>query len=185
MTTAVVLGLTLAFEPKENGLMVRPPRDPSRPIITGVLTMRIVLVGVILLAGSFGLFEYELALGSSEPVARTVAVAVFVVVLGFYLLNARSLTYSIFEIGVFSNPMIWLGIGTMAILQALYTYLPVMNSLLGSAPIDAAQWGRVFLVGFAAFFIIGFQKRVHRRMSPSPGLRSPTAAIDPEKGVIP
>lgn len=97
--------------------------------------------------------------------------AVFVVVLGFSLLNARSLTYSIFEIGVFSNPMIWLGIGTMAILQALYTYLPVMNSLFGSAPIDAAQWGRVFLVGFAAFFIIGFQKRVHRRMSPSPGLR--------------
>jgi hypothetical protein len=118
----------------------------------------------------FGLFEYELALGSSEAVARTVAVAVFVVVLGFYLLNARSLTYSIFEIGVFSNPMIWLGIGTMAILQALYTYLPVMNSLFDSAPIDAAQWGRVFLVGFAAFLIIGLQKWVRQRMSPSPDL---------------
>jgi Ca2+-transporting ATPase len=170
MTTAVVLGLTLAFEPKEDGLMVRPPRDPSRPIITGVLTMRIVLVGVILLAGAFGLFEYELALGSSELVARTVAVAVFVVVLGFYLLNARSLTHSVLEIGVFSNPMIWLGIGTMAILQALYTYLPLMNNLFDSAPIDAAQWGRVFLVGFAAFLIIGLQKWVRQRMSPSPDL---------------
>lgn len=78
----------------------------DRFLITGVLMMRIVLVGVLLLAGSFGLFEYELALGSGEPVARTVAVAVFVAVVSFYLLNARSFTSSMFNIGVFSNPAI-------------------------------------------------------------------------------
>ena len=31
MTTAVALGLMLAFEPKEPGIMARPPRDPRRP----------------------------------------------------------------------------------------------------------------------------------------------------------
>lgn len=168
MTTAVVLGLALAFEPKEAGIMLRPPRDPDQPIITGTLMIRIVLVGIILLAGAFGLFEYELALGSTEPAARTVAVAVFVVVLSFYLLNARSLTASMFKIGVFSNPMIWLGIGLMALLQLLYTYLPLMNRLFESTPITAVQWGRVFAVGFAAFFIVGFEKWIRRRMSPQP-----------------
>ena len=167
MTTAVVLGLTLAFEPRESGIMFRPPRDPDKPIITGTLLMRIVLVGMILLAGAFGLFEYELALGSSESVARTVAVAVFVVVLGFYLLNSRSLTLSMFRIGVFSNPMIWVGIGIMAALQLLYTYLPLMNTLFDSAPISAAQWGRVFVVGFAAYLIVGLEKWVRRSMSRS------------------
>jgi cation-transporting ATPase F len=34
MTTAVFLGITLAFEPKEQNLMGRPPRDPHRPILT-------------------------------------------------------------------------------------------------------------------------------------------------------
>lgn len=119
---------------------------------------------MILLAGAFGLFEYELLLGASEPVARTVAVAVFVVVLAFYLLNSRSLIWSIFRIGVFSNPMIWVGIGIMAVLQLLFTYLPVMNQLFESAPMSAAQWGRVFIVGFAAYAIVGFEKWIRRQM---------------------
>ena len=37
MTTAVLLGLTLAFEPKEPGIMKRPPRDPTTPILSRTL----------------------------------------------------------------------------------------------------------------------------------------------------
>ncbi len=36
MTTAVVLRLTLAFEPKEPGIMTRRPRDPQSPILTRI-----------------------------------------------------------------------------------------------------------------------------------------------------
>ncbi|MDK1019284.1 MAG: HAD-IC family P-type ATPase [Actinomycetota bacterium] len=168
MTTAVVLGLTLAFEPKEDGIMIRPPRDPDRPIITATLLARIALVGTLLLAGAFGLFTYEMSLGSGEAAARTVAVGVFVVVQSFYLLNSRSFTSSMFRIGVFSNPAIWLGLGTMAILQALYTYLPIMNNLFGSTPIDATQWGRIFLVGFAVYLIIGVEKWMRQHFAKAP-----------------
>ncbi len=35
MTTAVLLGLMLAFEPKEPGIMQRPPRTPLRPFLPG------------------------------------------------------------------------------------------------------------------------------------------------------
>ena len=48
MTTAVALGLMLAFEPKEPGIMQRPPRDPQRPLLTGELVWRILLVGALL-----------------------------------------------------------------------------------------------------------------------------------------
>ena len=34
MTTAVALGLMLAFEPKEAGIMTRPPRDPHAPLLS-------------------------------------------------------------------------------------------------------------------------------------------------------
>jgi cation-transporting P-type ATPase F len=34
MTTALFLGTTLVFEPKEPNLMRRPPRDPKQPILT-------------------------------------------------------------------------------------------------------------------------------------------------------
>ena len=45
MTTAVLLGLALAFEPREPGIMRRPPRRPDAPILTGELVFRIALVG--------------------------------------------------------------------------------------------------------------------------------------------
>jgi cation-transporting ATPase F len=35
MTTAVFLGLTMAFEPKVAGIMHRPPRPPDRPLLDG------------------------------------------------------------------------------------------------------------------------------------------------------
>ncbi|MDQ5916084.1 MAG: cation-transporting P-type ATPase, partial [Pseudomonadota bacterium] len=41
MTTAVLLGLMLSFEPVEKGLMRRPPRPPSAPILDRPLIARI------------------------------------------------------------------------------------------------------------------------------------------------
>ena len=38
MTTALLLGLMLAFEPKEKDLMLRPPRDPQSPILSRALS---------------------------------------------------------------------------------------------------------------------------------------------------
>jgi cation-transporting ATPase F len=51
MTTAVFLGLMLAFEPIEHGVMRRSPRPPGTPILDAALVWRIVLVSVLLLAG--------------------------------------------------------------------------------------------------------------------------------------
>ena len=57
MTTALLLGLMLVFEPKEHDLMQRPPRDPKEQILTFPLFMRTGLVTLIILAGAFGLFS--------------------------------------------------------------------------------------------------------------------------------
>ncbi len=67
MTTAVLLGLPLAFEPVEGNVMRRPPRPPSAPILDRVLVERIVLVGMLMLAGSFGLFLLALERGARSP----------------------------------------------------------------------------------------------------------------------
>lgn len=100
MTAAVFLGLTLAFEPREPGLMSRPPRAPSMPILKGELIFRIFLVGIMLLTGSFGLFEWVLHHGASVEQARTIAINVFAVGESFYLLNCRSLRLSMFRLGL-------------------------------------------------------------------------------------
>jgi cation-transporting P-type ATPase F len=163
MTTAVLLGLMLAFEPKEPGIMARSPRDPKTPILTGMLIWRLFIVALLLLAGAFGLYEWELWRGATVPEARTVAVNVFVLVELFYLFNCRSLTQSMFGLGFFSNPLLFGGVTIMSILQVLFTYLPAMNLMFHSAPIGFEAWGRILAVSVIVSFVVGVEKRLRRR----------------------
>jgi len=176
MTTAVFLGLTLAFEPKEPGLMTRPPRIPGSPILTGELVMRIALVGLMLLIGAFGLFEWALRQGASEGEARTIAVTVFAVGQSFYLLNCRSLRWSMFRLGLMSNPWIWVGIATMMLAQLAFIYLPVMNQLFHTAPMDAGYWLPILAIGLVIYLVMGLEKTLRRR---GKGRRLPTATEVP------
>jgi Ca2+-transporting ATPase len=162
MTTAVLLGLMLAFEPKEPGIMLRPPRDTQAAILTGPLVFRIFLVGGLLLAGSFGLFEWELLHGESDAAARTVAVNVFVFGELFYLFNCRSLTYSMFALGIFSNGWLLVGVGGMTVLQLLFTYVPTMNHVFGSAPIGLTEWCLILGVSLTIYLVVGAEKWFRR-----------------------
>ena len=93
----------------------------------------------MLVAGSWWLFEWELANGASLAEARTAALNLFVVVEAFYLFSCRSLTRSAWRIGLFSNRWIILGVTVQAIGQLAITYLPAMNTVFGTAPIGAGR----------------------------------------------
>ncbi len=164
MTAAVFLGLTLAFEPREPGLMNKPPRSPSIPILKGELIFRIFLVGFMLLGGSFGLFELALHNGASLDEARTIAVNVFAVGESFYLLNSRSLRFSIFKLGLFSNMWIWGGITAMITSSMALTYLPIMNQMFHTAPIGLSDWLHIFAVGFTIYIVISIEKMIRQRL---------------------
>ena len=163
MTTVLLLGLMLVFEPRELDLMQRPPRGPKTPIMTFPMIMRIGLVSAMMLAGAFGLFVWEQAAHSASVVeARTIAVNVIVMVLVFYLLNCRSLTRSMFAVGVFSNWWIIAGIATMIAAQLLFTYAPVMNHLFQTAPISGQAWLHILAVALVAYAAVGVEKWIWR-----------------------
>ncbi len=162
MTTAVLLGLMLAFEPKEDGIMLRPPRDPRKPLLTGALVVRILLVSVLLVGGAWWLFEWERGNGASFAEARTAALNLFVVVEAFYLFSCRSLAGSMWHVGVFSNRWIIGGVALQAIGQLVITYLPVMNDAFRTAPIGASVWLRIFALAAAASLVVAIDKRARR-----------------------
>jgi cation-transporting ATPase F len=167
MTTAVALGLMLAFEPKEHDIMRRPPRPPNAQIITGPLVLRIVAVGALMLVGSFGLFTAALDAGATAPEARTLAVNAFIAMEIGYLFNCRSLHSSVWAVGWFSNRWIWVGIGAMLLLQVTFTYLPAMNSIFGSAPLAISAWWPVIALGLVTNLVIGAVKWIENQREPS------------------
>ena len=165
LTTAILLGLMLVFEPPEADIMKRPPRDQKTPIFDFAMFMRTGLVSMIMLAGSYWVFFYEQNAGSTIAVCRTAVVNTVVAVASAYLINCRSLRRSIFSIGWFSNPRLWLGIGLTGVLQLVFTYAPLMNRYLHTAPLDATVWLRILGVAVAALVVVEVEKKM-RMTSP-------------------
>jgi Ca2+-transporting ATPase len=165
MSTALALGMMLVFEPKEPDIMRRKPRSPGAPILTSVLIQRVALVSGLILVGVFGLFVWEQSIGASIEESRTVAVNTVIMIELFYLFNSRSLSKSMFHVGVFSNKWVIVGVTVMIGLQVAYTYAPPMNALFKSAPISLEAWGRIIAFAFLTYVIVEVEKWVRRRIS--------------------
>ncbi|MCX8085297.1 MAG: HAD-IC family P-type ATPase [Rhodocyclaceae bacterium] len=163
MTTAILLGLPLAFEPKEHDVMRRPPRPPAAPILDAVLIERVLMVGFLMLTAAFGLFQLALERGATLPEARSIAVNVFVMIETAFLFNCRSLSQPLWRISPFSNPWVWAGAGSMLLLQLAFTYLPPFQRVFGTAAIGLAAWGEIVAAALAALVVMEIEKSFLRR----------------------
>jgi len=163
MITAVTLGLALAFEPAERGIMERPPRPPDAPILSAFFVWRIVFVSLLLLAGTYGLFEWELFNGASLETARTVAVNALVAGEIVYLINCRRIYEQswTFE-GIFGSWPVLVAISLVAVFQILFTYLPVMQTLFQTDPIGLDSWSRIIVVAVGIFLVVEIEKWLGR-----------------------
>lgn len=165
MVTAVTLALSLAFEPPEQHVMQRPPRDAHEPILTAYLAWRVAFVSVILMSGTFGLFLWETGHSVSIEHARTVAVNTLVMFEIFYLFNSRYITASIFNrAGLTGNRYVLIAIGVLIIFQLGFTYLAPMQSLFGTTAIDFNTWLCILFVSSSVLFLVELEKYVVRHM---------------------
>ena len=167
LVAAVALALPLAFEAKEPDIMNRPPRDPGAPVLSRFVIARTFIVATIMTAGAISLFLYELhAAGGGTGAlanAQTMAVTTVIMFQIFYMLNCRSLRDSMLAIGVFSNKVVFIGIGTVLALQAIFIYAPFMQAIFGSAPLSANDILTSIAVGAVILPVISFEKWLRGR----------------------
>jgi magnesium-transporting ATPase (P-type) len=180
MVTAVTLALALAFEPPEAAVMQRPPRDPKAPLMDGFLIWRTAFVTTLLVVVTLGMFLHMGQTGASLAEARTAAVNTLVAGSIFYLLNSRFLLAPAWGLrGLIGNRVVWLVIGVLTLLQLLYTHLPIMQLLFGSANLDTPTWLLIIASGALVFVLVEVEKAFARwlldkRQSP-PGGASPSS----------
>jgi len=182
LVASVTLSIPLAFEVLEPNAMRRLPRSPDEPVFSGFIVTRLIVVGFLMAAGACGLFlwEYYRIVGP-EPVtsarhalalaeAQTLCVTSITFTQIFYLLNCRSLHFSLFTQGFFSNPAIFIGIGILIVLQACFIYLPPLQTLFNSAPLDGRGWMFAMAVGATVLPVISFDKWVRNRRKNTAGI---------------
>ncbi|HSN47989.1 MAG TPA: cation transporting ATPase C-terminal domain-containing protein, partial [Flavobacterium sp.] len=171
LITAVALSLPLALEAMEPDVMNRLPRKPNKPILSPLIIFRMVLVSIVMASGTIGLFLWEYNIEMSRGLAQslaiseaqTMAVTAMVLFQVFYLIDCRSLNFSVNKIGLFSNPSIYIGIAAVLIVHIAFVYFPFMNRWFYSSPLKAEAWGVSAVVAFSIFIIISIEKWVRRK----------------------
>ncbi|MEZ4599241.1 MAG: cation-transporting P-type ATPase [Syntrophotaleaceae bacterium] len=163
MVSAVTLGLALAFEPPESEVMRRPPRDPQEALLTPFMIWRIGFTSLIMVIGTFGLFLWDTIHGAPLEIARTTAVNTLIFFQIFYLLNARYMKASVLNLkGITGNRYVLGSIALILILQVLFTYVPIMQRLFGTAAIPAEEWLRLIAFTFSIFILVELEKLLFR-----------------------
>ena len=146
MINSITMTVPLAFEPKTYGTMQQSPLDPSRPLLTRQLLLRIIAVSLFNWILIFGMFEWAKSTTGDLAVARTMAIQSLVAARVIYLLSISHLGTNLVsyfrgsanEIG--KAPILIMGIATAAILQIIFSQWGVMNVLFETAPLTVSQW---------------------------------------------
>ncbi len=161
MVTAVTLAMALAFEPSESDIMKRPPRPVNSSLLDRYFITRIIYVSALIGLGTFGMFTLTRSWGYSLERAQTMAVNTLVMFEVFYLFNTRFIVRPVLSWkGFFGSPLILGAAGVVIAAQFLYTYLPPMQWLFGSAALSAQDWLWCVWPGFVLLFLVELEKKV-------------------------
>ncbi|HET6604213.1 MAG TPA: HAD-IC family P-type ATPase [Xanthomonadaceae bacterium] len=159
MVTAVALGLTLAFEPTEPGVMRRPPRPAGESLLQARLLWRIGFVSVLFVTAIFSMFHWAQVRQLPIEAARTMVVNTLVVLEIFYLFSVRyvhgaSITWR----GVLGTPAVLLGVATVTALQFAFTYVPIMQTLFGTRGLSFTDGIAIVGCGVAMLLVVEAEK---------------------------
>ncbi|MEM9908241.1 MAG: cation-transporting P-type ATPase [Cyanobacteria bacterium P01_D01_bin.44] len=146
MINSLTMTVPLAFEPKSNGLMEQPPRNPKEPLITRKLLQRILTVSLFNWILIFGIFEWTKVATGDIAVARTMAIQSLVAARIVYLLSISQLGKSLLSYmgrrstSITHAPILIVGIVGAVALQIVFSQWSVMNTLFDTAPLTWNQW---------------------------------------------
>ncbi len=146
MINSITMTVPLAFEPKSQGIMKQPARNPNEPLLTRKLLMRILAVSLFNWILIFGMFEWAKSTTGDIAVARTMAIQSLVAARVIYLIGISQLGISLVNYlkrratSITKAPTLIMGIVTAAFLQIIFSQWGVMNTLFETAPLTWNQW---------------------------------------------
>ncbi|HEX7719894.1 MAG TPA: cation-transporting P-type ATPase [Woeseiaceae bacterium] len=165
MITGVALGLTLAFEPSEPGTMRRSPRPANQPILRAHLLWRIGFVSLIFVIGAFGMFYWSQGRGLPIETSRTLVVNTLVTLQIFYLFSVRYVHGSSLTLrGVMGTRAVLIGVTVVVAAQLVFTYVPFMQKIFDSRPVEFIDGLVVLAVGFVLLIVVEVEKRLDRAL---------------------
>jgi Ca2+-transporting ATPase len=146
--------LALGVDPPSPGIMERPPRDPNENILNREMMSDIIIVGIIITAGT--LFIFSINLPSGLVMAQTAA---FTTLVMFEMVRVQSVRMK-YRLGIFSNKKLLLAMGVSILLQLMVIYIPPLQSAMGTVALGPADWAEIISVSLLVLVVMEIKRRV-------------------------
>ena len=144
LVTEGVITINLIMDPAEGDEMKRPPIPTDEPLIDRGMLRRLLVMTPAIVAATLGWFVVRSEAGVAAEVARSEAFTLLAVCEWFNVLSCRSERHSAFSKSLFRNRWLIGGLLVGNLLQVAVIYLPPMNRIFHTVPLE---WGAVLAIG--------------------------------------
>lgn len=169
LVTDGATALTLGLEPAEKDVMRRPPRKANEPIVDRRRFRAILFYGGYIGLAGFALFLWRLpgdwsaATEAEIMAAQTLAFTAIVVFEKANVFNFKSLARPLSLRALLANPWLLGAVGVTVLAQVGAVYLPFLQTLLHTVPLDWADWGAILLAAAPLIVVPEITRRLRAR----------------------
>lgn len=165
LVTDAFPALALGVEKGEENIMQEPPRDPAEPILDPEIKITVIVQSVAITIATLGAYLIGIKWHGQEGIgleyARTMAFATLITAELLRSYSSRSIRYTLFHIGPFSNrKLVWATVFSFA-LMLVVMYVPNIRELFELDSIGMNEW-IVIIVASLIPLVLGEIQKVLR-----------------------
>mgnify|MGYP000677874340 FL=1 len=157
--------LALGMEKGDPEIMDIPPRDPNEPILDKDMVKALIVQSISISAAIIGAYIWGMKTYGTENLvyARTITFAALITAELLRAYSSRSLTHSIFKIGVFSNKTMTLSTFVSFLLLLVVLYVPFLQPIFETYAIGLKDWGMILVFAVIPLVIGELYKAIRDR----------------------
>jgi Ca2+-transporting ATPase len=155
--------LALTAEPAERGVMRRPPRPLQESIFAHGMWQHMIWVGLLMAALALSTQAWAFHTGHAHW--QTMVFTVLTLTQLVHVMAIRSEHESLFSTDVLSNRAMALAVAATFLLQMATIYLPALNPVFKTEPLDGGELLFCIAISFAVLLAVELEKWLMRRGS--------------------
>lgn len=158
--------IVLGFEPKEEGIMEEKPRDIRKDkILSNSMKFLVIMISLTTGIMSLAYFGYFYFIRGDLILARTITFVSLSIIGFIYIFSFKNLKKSVIRSeNFFGNKYLFGGVVYGIILIIVAVYVPFLNRVLETVPLNIYQWFLALSVGVAATFWVEIVKYISRKI---------------------
>jgi Ca2+-transporting ATPase len=157
--------LALGVDPVDPHIMKRPPRKSTEAVVTKSRAILMLTQGSFIAFCSLFAFVFVLFIEKEGIIrARTAAFIVLACSQLFHSFNCRSMTVSLFKLGVFTNKKLILATFISFVLQMAVVYVPFLQKVFKTEALGLFDWFLVLGLSSLPLWMMELWKLVNRKI---------------------